>query len=183
MPEIPLPFRSAFRSLGTAWIGRIESADLSSLDAGPVDRQLLATLSADDVGSDWSIPSTAKPLAQAGLCLLAGDLDRSHALSQSIASPEGSFWHGIMHRREGDYGNAKYWFGRVGDHPVIQTLIHSEQASLADYNDPYDFIDQCEKAMTSRNKDAMNRCMEIQWQEWMSLMQCSIDPPSSMPSD
>ena len=30
-------------------------------------------------------------------------LDESHSISQNIATTTGSFWHGIMHRREGDY--------------------------------------------------------------------------------
>src|SRR5437763_1193147 len=32
-------------------------------------------------------------------------LDQSHGLSQEIETVEGSFWHGIMHRREPDAGN------------------------------------------------------------------------------
>ncbi len=179
MPEIATPFRTAFDSFGVAWIDRIESSDLPRLDGGAVDRQLAAALTVDDVQSQWSIPTSLVPLAQAGLWLLAGDLDRSHRFSQSIESAEGSFWHGIMHRREGDFGNAKYWLGRVGDHPVIQTLVHSTLGSQLGYSDPFDFVDQCQKATISRDEDALERCMEIQWQEWMALMQYSIESPSS----
>ncbi len=49
-------------------------------------------------------------------------LDESHSLSQQIPSPSGSYWHGIMHRREPDDSNAKYWFRRVGDHPILPSL-------------------------------------------------------------
>ncbi|MGB1126733.1 MAG: hypothetical protein ACPG4Q_16145, partial [Phycisphaeraceae bacterium] len=39
---------------------------------------------------------------KAGLWLYVDELDRSHEYSQSIHTPTGSFWHAIMHRREGD---------------------------------------------------------------------------------
>src|SRR3972149_251074 len=38
----------------------------------------------------------------AGAWLLYDYLDNSHTISQSIKTHTGSFWHGIMHRREGD---------------------------------------------------------------------------------
>jgi hypothetical protein len=58
----------------------------------------------------------------AGLWLYHDFLDESHKISQEIETPTGSYWHGIMHRREPDYENAKYWFRRVGQHPVLQHL-------------------------------------------------------------
>ena len=53
-----------------------------------------------------------------GLWLAHNYLDESHRISQEIENPTGSFWHAIMHRREGDYSNSKYWFRRVGRQDV-----------------------------------------------------------------
>jgi hypothetical protein len=58
----------------------------------------------------------------AGLWLWHDWLDSSHTISQSLASPTGSFWHAVMHRREGDFSNAKYWYARCTNHPVLQTM-------------------------------------------------------------
>ncbi len=69
-------------------------------------------------------------MAQAGVWLYHGYLDESHLLCQSIDTPTGSYWYGIMHRREPDASNAAYWFGRVGDHQIFGALTTSS-ASLA----------------------------------------------------
>jgi hypothetical protein len=58
----------------------------------------------------------------AGLWLWHDWLDSSHVISQAIHSATGSFWHAIMHRREGDFSNAKYWLARCREHPVMRAM-------------------------------------------------------------
>ena len=57
-----------------------------------------------------------------GLWLYFDWLDESHRISQSIETPTGSFWHAIMHRREGDFSNSKYWYARCASHPAISVM-------------------------------------------------------------
>src|SRR5450432_255553 len=82
----------------------------------PVEaRQALKTRAARDI-----FPSAQSPEgAVAGLWLYFSCLDEAHAVAQDLETPEGSFWHGILHRREPDPANAAYWFRRVGQHPVF----------------------------------------------------------------
>ncbi|MEZ6042664.1 MAG: hypothetical protein R3C20_19375 [Planctomycetaceae bacterium] len=70
--------------------------------------------------------SFQRKCAEAGLLLLWNFTDESHSVSQSMegqGSPRtADYWHGIMHRREPDAGNAAYWFRRVGRHPAFDRL-------------------------------------------------------------
>ena len=75
-----------------------------------------------------------------GTWLLHDFLDESHTISQDLPGWIGSYWHAIMHRREPDASNAKYWFRRVPENPVFEQL----RAKLGRKWDPFAFVDQCE---------------------------------------
>lgn len=59
---------------------------------------------------------------RAGLLLFNDDLPAAHAIVQGIASQTGSFWHAIVHRREGDFSNARYWWNLTGLHPAYEEI-------------------------------------------------------------
>jgi hypothetical protein len=71
--------------------------------------------------SDVVDPEMAQ-CCESGLWLLFGFLNQSHEISQSIHNAEGSYWHAIMHRLEGDFSNSKYWYHQVGDHSVLDAI-------------------------------------------------------------
>lgn len=83
---------------------------------------LLHTVSASDL-LDLPVRSPEDAACvMSALWLWHDYLDESHQISQQVHTPTGSFWHAIMHRREGDFGNSKYWYAKCRDHPILQSL-------------------------------------------------------------
>ena len=49
--------------------------------------------------------------------LETGDWEAAHALAQDDPSALGAWVHALLHRIEGDPGNAGYWYARAGRAP------------------------------------------------------------------
>ncbi|HYO82636.1 MAG TPA: hypothetical protein VES20_14625 [Bryobacteraceae bacterium] len=108
----------------------------------------------------------APEAALAGLWLLAGDFDRSHSIAQEIHTPDGSYWHAILHRMEPDAANAGYWYRRVGQHPIFPAL--ARHAGLSQW-DPFAFIQRCERARLAPGSAEENELRRIATFEWQLL--------------
>lgn len=104
----------------------------------------------------------------AGLWLWHDFLDESHTISQSISTPEGSWWHGIMHRREPDAWNSKYWFRRVGHHPVVAQLVEHAPALGYKFTDSFEFVDFCDRLRGSGTPEE-TVAKQVQRLEWRLL--------------
>ncbi|MBD5782124.1 hypothetical protein IEN85_21680 [Pelagicoccus sp. NFK12] len=54
-----------------------------------------------------------------------GDWSRAHEIAQDAASREGDWVHAYLHRKEGDEGNAGYWYSRARQ-PVFHGALQEE---------------------------------------------------------
>ena len=161
-------------------VGLIQNVSLSDLFEG-------LSVSNNDFGK----------CVQSGLLLWADALDASHDISQHIETRTGSYWHAIMHRREPDYSNSKYWFGRVGEHPIFPQLRQEAIDTLAEFDDkpavlseieytikntsdwdPFKFVDWCQVANNSDEQETpstlVNWLQKLQVVEFSNLLEYSF---------
>lgn len=70
-----------------------------------------------------------------GLLMLNDDLDAAHSVVQNLPDDTSAFWHAIMHRREGDASNAKYWWRRTENHAAFGSVYENVRKYLQSEND------------------------------------------------
>ena len=109
----------------------------------------------------------APEAALSGLYVYFSCFEEAHTIAQDIATMEGSYWHGILHRQEPDAGNAAYWFRRVGAHPIFAAL--AEASGREAPWDPFTFVDMCELARRQPGSELEARARGIQLLEWQML--------------
>lgn len=142
-------------------------------------RQMLQKLQAGDLFIDVPANMENSQAALAALWLWHDWLDESHVISQKISSATGSFWHGIMHRREGDFSNSKYWFARCEGHPALKTIAQQVESAFdrslvseltaGGIWHPDCFVDWVERAHLDANHATRARVIKLQQLEWRTL--------------
>jgi hypothetical protein len=173
-------------SYGPTLVALVAREPLNELGPGTSDRTLLPQLKKLSVDAAFGERKVAdREMADcclSAIWLLHDFLDESHTISQQIETRSGSYWHAIMHRREPDFGNSKYWFRRVGEHATFPALaaaarelaeqekLDRSSAFLAEQGDwdPMRFVDLCEASLCGRSSSEM-LCRRIQRVEWQLL--------------
>jgi len=129
-------------------LGKLQPSDI-------LDRELWRTIrdapDAELASGKVIADAPAFALVRGGLLYALDDLDGSHRFFQEASGDLGSYWHGVVHRREGDFENARYWFRRAGQLPFFGELhgrAAGDSAEMARQPswDAYLFTGQCEQA-------------------------------------
>lgn len=118
----------------------------------------------------------------AGLWLWHDGLEECHRIVQNEPDATGSFWHAIMHRREGDFSNSKYWYARCATHSVLSVLAAQAgsvvNAMPADRMllrivmrgfDPNALVDLVEEVHENPRDERRRAAISLQQLEWRTL--------------
>ncbi|HWB59515.1 MAG TPA: hypothetical protein VG733_08485 [Chthoniobacteraceae bacterium] len=112
-------------------------------------------------------------LVRAALVYACDGLSESHMIVQAIPGDEAAYWHGMIHRREGDFDNARYWFRRTGAMGVFDDLhrrasaVSSVVAAQAGW-DAYLYTGLCEQEKYGEH-ELTNTCVKLQAIEFRAM--------------
>src|ERR1700730_427089 len=101
----------------------------TSIGDPPKDDKLIAFLRSADLARLSGFPASHVPYARSLLLLAAGDIEAAHRIAQESSSADGAYVHGMIHRIEDDFDNARYWFFRAGVHPASPEIYRRAAAN------------------------------------------------------
>lgn len=166
----------------------IQTADLPGLRSrhrpGVLGRDRIQVL-VRGVAGKLKLSTSTVPLLEATALLYHDHWDAAHDLVGDLTDPDGAWIHGIAHRREPDYWNAKYWFRRCDMHPGFQRLYDELQRwvpgsdgemirrlTLQGSFDPFAFVDAVELSETQTQQGSSSEFLKrIQHAEFEALVQ------------
>ena len=166
----------------------LSTLEPAALGPGPrANVQPLAALNRqlDEAINQAGLTGPRGELVRATVLLWHDHFDAAHAIAQDIETSDGSYVHAILHRREPDYSNAKYWFRRVGQHPCFADLAKRSSALLKARGDTeleqrllprgqwdaFAFVDACQASAGEPADDARSALLrEIQRMEFEVLL-------------
>ena len=157
-------------------------------DLGPRRRPGTLSTAEIDARLEGAWAPSARELLRAVIYLWHDHLDEAHQIVQDIENADGSLAHAIMHRREPDFGNAKYWFRRAGRRPSFLSLAvrasetlekaggEALQKVLLPNNswDPLAFVDAVERASGA----TAPVLKQVQKMEFEALIKSLAEPES-----
>ena len=124
------------------------------LPTEPTDYALVIRIRETDdatiLGGADPLPGAPLPLLRAGLFYYHNAIEDSHREAAKGEGDLAAYWHGMVHRREGDFDNARYWMRRAGEQPVFQEMHGRSADGAPNMNrqsnwDPSLFINLCEQ--------------------------------------
>lgn len=112
-----------------------------------------------------------RPDLAAGLWLYVGDFIHARQAVETDPSPAGAFWSAILHRREGAYEKALYWYGRASHHPAMEAVSLSGGQAGAGTEvagfDPVEFVGRVRRHVQDVHPPA--DLLALQHHEWAVL--------------
>jgi hypothetical protein len=128
-------------------------------------------------------PEAVGTVAEALMWLRLGRFDPAHVIVQDASHGIAAYVHGMLHRLEGDFWNANYWFRQTRDPKLeawIQEFLRKQNVSTPWKGrfDPVEFTRACE--LWRGNRESVDRIpkevlQELALREWEAVWENALN--------
>jgi hypothetical protein len=145
----------------------------------PPDKQLIKRIAQDREIAEGEGPE-AKCIRSL-LFLLAGGLDHAHRIVQELSTTDAAYIHGMIHRLDDDFDNARYWFQRASMEAAAAEMYRRAAANsltVASHPvwDPMLVTDMVETSRTNGVTDELRAVLKIEFDVLLQFLWEAIEP-------
>jgi hypothetical protein len=109
------------------------------------------------------------------LFLLAGGLEQAHRIVQELSTSDAAYIHGMIHRIDDDFDNARYWFHRAGMEPAAAEMYRRAAANSLTFAsrsiwDPILLTDMLERSRNAGVTDELRAILTIEYEVLLQFL-------------
>jgi hypothetical protein len=158
----------AYSTFITDFLREAQLPRISAQEPTP-DRRLIQRVAAAEDHEIAAKDESAGRCTRSLLFIAAGGLDQAHRIVQEISTTDGAYIHGMVHRIDGDFDNARYWFGRAGVQPAATEMYRRAAASSVTVAnrpiwDPFLVTDMVETSRTAGVTEELRAVLIIEFE-------------------
>jgi len=119
-----------------------------SLDSKPRDDRLDVKVIDDELQRLWKtgkLPLWSEKQVKCFFLLWYDYLEPAHQLAQDERTPEFNYFHAIVHRREGDFFNSRFWLRQIDNRHIAMIDIAKEVRTFLNEKGELQLLDEIVK--------------------------------------
>jgi hypothetical protein len=153
----------------TDFLRKVQLPRLSARDPLPDEELIQQTTAAKEHEISRANGPQAR-CARSLLLLAAGEVDQAHRLVQELSTTDAAYIHGVIHRIDDDFNNARYWFRGARMHPAGAEMYRRAAAgspTVARHSiwDPVLVTDMVEISRTAGVTEELRAILTIEFEE------------------
>ena len=109
------------------------------------------------------------------LYVLVGGMEQAHRIVQELSTSDAAYIHGMIHRIDDDFDNARYWFRRAGMEPAAAEMYRRAAANSLTFAsrsiwDPILLTNMLEKSRNAEVTDELRTILTVEFEVMLQFL-------------
>jgi hypothetical protein len=147
----------------------------------PPDKQLVKRIAAAEDREIATVDGPEAKCIRSLLLFLTGGLEQAHRIVQELSTTDAAYIHGMIHRIDDDFDNARYWFRRASMEAATAEMYRRAAANsltVASHPlwDPILVTEMVETSRTNGVTDELRAVLRIEFEVLLQFLWEAIEP-------